>query len=60
MLSLSAVDVTWMPPRLAELMTLQVVQTVLQCLRFYWYDAFHKGEQNCNQMLRRDKRYSAR
>jgi len=46
--------------RCAELMLLQVVQTMMQCLRFCWYDAFHKTEQNFIKNLIQDKCYSAK
>jgi len=46
--------------RLAELMSLRVAQRMMQCLRCYWYDPIHKGEQNFIKILWQDKCYCAR
>jgi len=37
--------------RFAELTPLLVAQTMMQCLPFSWYDAFHKGQQNFIKIL---------
>jgi len=40
------------PQRFAELMPLQVVQTMMQSLHLYRNYAFHKGEENFIKILK--------